>query len=76
MKAYLLFAGNQYYPRQGVRDLRGSFDSIHDAKTAVTLGDFDWAVVVEHASMREVCEAEGKRGAEYDSPREWAWEGV
>jgi len=32
MKRYLLFFGEQYYPSQGVGDLVGDFDTLHEAK--------------------------------------------
>lgn len=31
MKKYLLFAFGQYYPRGGLRDLVGSFDTLEEA---------------------------------------------
>lgn len=31
MKAYLLFAGNEYYAAGGVNDYQGDFDSVDDA---------------------------------------------
>lgn len=35
MKAYILFAGQRYYPQGGMDDYKGSFDSVDDAITAV-----------------------------------------
>jgi len=40
---YLLFAGSDCYPRGGVGDFVGSFDSVEDAKKAVP--NDDWAHV-------------------------------
>lgn len=32
MRRYLLFAGWNYYPQGGYKDLQGSFDSLEDAR--------------------------------------------
>ena len=38
--AYLLFAGNDYYPEGGAEDLQGKFDTIDAALAAHALSDF------------------------------------
>lgn len=39
MKRYLLFAGDQYYPRGGMYDLRGDFDTLEEAVEVASRGD-------------------------------------
>ena len=62
MKQYLLFAGSFYYPRGGINDLIGDFDSIGDAEKRVkkeeSIGGakFDWWHVVDHQSFEIVKE--------------------
>jgi hypothetical protein len=34
VKQYLLFAGEEYYPRGGMQDFRGDFDALNDAQAA------------------------------------------
>lgn len=33
MKRYILFAGYEYYPKQGAEDMRGQFDDIQSANS-------------------------------------------
>ena len=53
MKRYLLFAGDQYYPRGGWSDFRDSFDSLEEAFIHGRQKDisgskwFDWCHVVD-----------------------------
>jgi hypothetical protein len=48
---FLLFGGQYYYPKQGWRDFRGSFDSLESAETEGALlkseGDIQWYQVVD-----------------------------
>jgi hypothetical protein len=34
MKRYLLFCGSNYYPRGGIDDFHGDYDSVEEAETA------------------------------------------
>ena len=65
MKKYLLFAGDNYYPRAGTSDYEGDFDTIEEAVakgTSVHVNEhwktgqrvYDWYEVVEHATMQRV----------------------
>lgn len=40
--AYLLFAGNDYYPRGGALDLKGKFNSIDDAIAEHDPNEFEY----------------------------------
>ena len=45
MKRYLIFAGDQYYPRGGMRDCIGSADTYEEAQTLLKeheYAPFDW----------------------------------
>ncbi len=44
MKRYLVFAGMAYYPRGGMRDFIGDYDTELEATKALNLyeGDKDW----------------------------------
>ena len=56
MKRYLLFAGDDYYPRQAWHDYRGSFGELADAlKEAAKLrGNRDWFQIVDTTTERVV----------------------
>lgn len=58
MKRYLLFAGDQYYPRGGMYDLRGDFDTLEEAVEVASRGEpmiaesgYDWWHVVDSEIM-------------------------
>jgi hypothetical protein len=55
--AYLLFAGNNYYPEGGVDDLIGHFDTIEDAVSATPMdrlgGDNSWANIFCLTSLKK-----------------------
>ena len=62
MKPFMLFAYDTYYPSGGISDLRGSYDSISEAREAFETG-FDngsWVEkcdhyqIVSHATMEAV----------------------
>jgi hypothetical protein len=61
MKRYLLFAGEIYYPIGGWDDLKGSFETIDEAKAAAS-GDpphkyeFDWWHVIDAVTGEKVLE--------------------
>lgn len=50
MKRYLLFVGDDYYPRGGFNDLRGVYDSIEDAQSYRFYED-EWGHVVDMATL-------------------------
>lgn len=41
MKRYYAFYGDLYYPRRGMRDFIGDFDTIEEAKAAITRKNTD-----------------------------------
>lgn len=43
---YLLFAGDNYYPKGGAEDLIGKFDSIEKAISAHDANKYDWANIL------------------------------
>jgi hypothetical protein len=47
VEKYWLFAGDNYYPSQGLGDFRGSFDTVDDAMKRFTshYAQYDWAFV-------------------------------
>ena len=60
MKRYLLFAGDTYYPRGGMRDLKGDFEYLTEAKLAAAEGEsmignegsgYDWWHVFDTQEM-------------------------
>lgn len=68
MKAFLLFVGEQYYPRGGWDDFHGDFDSVKEAVEFVSANpkfrsmpdddwasDIQWAQVVDLTTMKVVC---------------------
>lgn len=70
MSAYLLFAGNNYYPGGGFSDYQGDFDSINDAISHFKAGYFaewdegrdyrkfwDWYQVVRRVDMKLVTDS-------------------
>lgn len=58
MKAYLLYVGDHYYPCRCVGDLVGDFDTVAECKEAAASHGGDWAVIVQHADMTEVVDAD------------------
>jgi len=48
LKRFLLFAGDNYYPRGGWDDFRGSYDSLEEALAAPRHNDNWWHVVDSH----------------------------
>lgn len=57
MKAYLLFAGNEYYAAGGVSDYQGDFDSVDEAIDHFNAGgvtDWDWYQIVLRVDMSVV----------------------
>ncbi len=52
MKAYLLFAGESYYPSGGIHDYLGSFDSEDKALATAELCDYDWWHIVSRESQK------------------------
>lgn len=67
MKSFLLFVGEQYYPRGGWDDFHGDFDSIKEAVEFVAANptfrsmpdddwgsDIQWAHVVDSTTMKVV----------------------
>lgn len=70
MKAYLLFAGNNYYPAGGIQDYQGDFDSIDEAVAFFENGyhndwdedklnkcEWDWWQIVLSADMSLVTDS-------------------
>lgn len=58
MKKYLLFCGNNYYPKGGIGDYEGDFDSVEDALSWMLAQNskYDWYDIIEHATMTVVRE--------------------
>lgn len=42
IKRYFLFCGQTYYPRGGMSDYSGSFDSVAEARESLLLRNIDW----------------------------------
>lgn len=59
MKKYIMFAGDAYYPRPGMVDYQGDFDSIEEALlySSQELSSLDWVQVVDHSTMEVVYKA-------------------
>ena len=53
---YLLFAGDDYYPKGGANDLKGSYVSLDDAIDAHNPNEFDydggWANILNIETMK------------------------
>jgi len=66
---YLLFCGNDYYPRGGARDFKGSFATLEDAIEAHDPHEYDydggWANIFNLDSQK--IEKYFDRGLWYDS---------
>lgn len=46
IKRFVVFAGNNYYPRGGVADYRASFDTLEEARAnAAAKGRDDWTEI-------------------------------
>jgi len=72
---FLLYVGATYYPRAVTGDLVGGFETIGEAKAAATARSGDWAVIVQHSTMEEVCEAEIDDDSRYKrAPVKWVWD--
>ena len=58
MKKFLLFAGDEYYPRGGFYDFRMSFNSISEAKDHMLKNNesFDWWHIIDSTTMEVVDE--------------------
>ena len=56
MKRYLLFAGEDYYPSGGAKDLEGDFDTIDEAVNALDHEDYRdcWAHVFDLTTKKIV----------------------
>ena len=58
MKQYLLFVGDDYYPRGGMHDYKGSFKSAESAKEYVETYHMefynDWYHIVDASTMNIV----------------------
>lgn len=68
MKKYLLFADENYYPKGGMRDFKGSFDTIEDAEIMFNDNEsgmcgWGWYQIVE----RETLEVVKEDGSPYGS---------
>ncbi len=50
MKRYMVFAGDYYYPRGGMDDHRGSYDTMVDAVYGV--GSCDWWHILDTKTMQ------------------------
>ena len=75
-KKFLLFAGNDYYPKGGARDLIGSFDTLEDAQAAHDPNVFEydggWANIYSTESESIVLYFYGGVGwTENDTNEEW-----
>lgn len=57
MKRFHLFAGDDYYPAGGARDLRGSFDSVWDAVEHMANKPADWWHVLDSQTGQIVKES-------------------
>lgn len=70
---YLLFAGDDYYPRGGAEDLKGRFDSVERAIEAhdPTEHDYEggWANILCQDSLKIV--KTFSRGDWYDGAEQW-----
>lgn len=58
MKQFLVFSGLRYYPSQGIKDFRGSFDSEVEGLKALLVNDWDkdWFQIVDRDSFNIVQE--------------------
>jgi hypothetical protein len=58
MKKYLLVCWDQYYPSGGLRNIRGTFDTVEEAKAAYVDGfaGMDYAEIVDRDTMETVWE--------------------
>ena len=71
--AYLLFAGNDYYPKGGANDLKGSFDTLDSAIAKHNPAEFrydgGWANVLCTDSLKLV--KKFSRGRWYDPEEDY-----
>ena len=82
-KKYIVFAGNQWYPQGGMKDLFLQSDNIEDIKLFViaTNDDFDWCQIVEKESFDIVLKGTRETDFHYDKEKGemhyiniWEWE--
>ena len=66
MKRYFAFRGDYHYPKEGMADFVGDFDTLDDAIATLTEGNktikkrdynYDWAVVWDSNSRSHVWDA-------------------
>jgi hypothetical protein len=55
MKRFMLFSGRNYYPKGGMQDFRGSFDTLEEAESEnrKSLGT-DWWEIFDNDLMKDV----------------------
>jgi hypothetical protein len=82
MKKYLLFVGDNYYPKGGMDDFAGIFDTVEDAmekgeegtpyKDGSGYSFNDWYHIVEHDTMNLILR--GEREVASYSPTKYRFE--
>lgn len=76
MKRFLLFKGEEYYPRCGWDDFRSDFDTLEQAAEAAIANpdeQWEWAQIVDSAKREIVKQFE--KWWDYDSDK-WVIEGA
>lgn len=56
MKQFILFGGDQYYPRGGWSDFMGHFDTLNEAVGVALEANEDWWHVLDTETMSKVAE--------------------
>ncbi len=54
MKRYLLFSGDEYYPRGGWDDFQGEYDTLEEAKIIVERQGDDWYHIIDLTTKETV----------------------
>ena len=56
VKKYIIWAGDMYYPRIGLNDIIGTYDTVEECKNHLITSStiYDWWIIVRHADMIQV----------------------